>query len=264
MRFAETVALGYLLARASDSIADSSDAPREMRAEALDGLKGGEVDAGRLTTLVECQSVRAEAELLEALPGLVDAMRRSQDRERLEWVWGHILRGQAFDLVRFAESEEPLTASELDDYTFAVAGAVGEFWTELSFDRVPRFSKRDRAEMVRLGVRYGKGLQLINILRDRAADREIGRVYVADEDFERALGEAADGLVTGVEWAGSVDRRRMSYACVLPARIGLEMLPELSVETEKPVKISRSRLRRVMWQELRMVFESREAAKARK
>ncbi len=258
----ETVALGYLLARASDSIADSSDAPRELRLMALEGLIDGEVSADELGELVAGQSVGAEAELLAALPDLVASMRASKDRERLEWVWRHILRGQTFDLQRFSDSSEPLSAEELGEYTYSVAGAVGEFWTELSFDRVPRFSRSQRTEMVALGARYGKGLQLINILRDRAADREIGRVYVADDAVGRVLGEATSGLVAGVEWASRVDRRRMSYACVLPARIGMEMIPELSAGSRERVKISKSRLRRVMWRELRTIFESNGAGRA--
>ncbi len=242
----ETVALGYLLARASDSIADSSGADVARRVGALRSLEGGTIEGRVVGEMAGEQPVEAEAELLRALPGLIGRMRESRDRGRLEWVWGRILEGQIFDLERFGEGGGELGGEELDRYAYLVAGCVGEFWTELSFDRVPRFSRADRGEMVRLGVDYGKGLQRVNILRDRAADREIGRVYVADADFERVKAEARTGLEAGLEWARRVDRRRMRVACGLPARIGLEMWPELRVDAVGGVKISRRRLRGVM------------------
>ncbi len=251
----ETVALGYLLARASDSVADSSRAEVGRRVAVLADLRGGRADSSELADLAGQQADPAEAELLRRLPDLMEEMRGSPDRERLEWVWEQILRGQLFDLERFGGAgREPLSPTELDDYTYAVAGSVGEFWTELAFDRVPRFSRQSRAEMVRLGVAFGKGLQRINILRDRAADRTIGRVYVADEDFERERAEARRGLEAGLAWADGVDRRRLRYGCVLPARIGLAMLPALRVDAERGVKISRRQLRGVMVRALPLLW----------
>ncbi len=247
----ETVALGYLLARASDSIADSSAADVALRVGALRELEGFAIGAGVVEQLAGLQGVTAEAEVLRALPGLMERMRSSRDRGRLEWVWSRILEGQIFDLERFGVggggSAVRLSAEELDRYAYLVAGCVGEFWTELSFDRVPRFSSRaGRGEMVRLGVEYGKGLQRVNILRDRAADQEIGRVYVGDADFARVKDEARVGLEAGLEWARWVERRRMRVACALPARVGLAMWPELRVDAVAGVKISRGRLRGVV------------------
>ncbi len=239
-----TVALGYLLARASDSIADSSEAELGRRVAMLERLRdGGEVEVRDLVGLAAQQPVAAEAELLSKLPELLDALRSSPDQARLEWVWDHILKGQLFDLQRFAGGDRgPLSMQELDEYTFAVAGSVGEFWTRLAFDRVPGFSKKPMEEMIRRGVSYGKGLQRINVLRDRAANREIGRVYVRDADFERVRVDAREGLEAGLAWCDGVDRRRLRFACLLPARIGLVMLPELRVDAGG-MKISRGRLR---------------------
>ncbi len=168
----ETVALGYLLARASDSIADSSGAEVVRRVGALRELERFEVGSGVVEGMAKLQGVAAEAELVRALPDLMERMRGSEDRDRLEWVWTRILEGQMFDLERFGDGGGELAVEEVDRYTYLVAGCVGEFWTELSFDRVPRFSRAGRAELVRLGADYGKGLQRVNILRDRAADRE--------------------------------------------------------------------------------------------
>ncbi len=63
------------------------------------------------------------------------------------------------------------TSGDLDEYTYLVAGCVGEFWTRIVFRaHVRNFSERHEPAMLALGVQYGKGLQLINILRDVGSD----------------------------------------------------------------------------------------------
>jgi farnesyl-diphosphate farnesyltransferase len=241
----EPIALGYLLARASDSIADTSAAELAYRVEALRQLRGGEIAPGVVAALAERQSAPAEAELLRRLPGLLNMLERSPARERIEWVWAHILRGQIFDLERFHAGAEPLSPEELDEYTFLVAGCVGEFWTRLCAERLPGFSRRPVEELVRLGIAYGKGLQLVNILRDRRGDAAIGRVYVPDERFVETKALAASGLDAGLRWVAAVDNRRVRFACLPPARIGIETLACIEQDSG-PVKISRRDVRRVL------------------
>ncbi len=241
----EPIALGYLLARASDSIADTSDAEIERRVEALQQLRHGDTPPHALEALIARQDNPDEAALLRALPHLLDQLDASPAKERLEWVWGHILRGQIFDLVRFAESPEPLGAGELDEYTFLVAGCVGEFWTRLCAESLEDFSRCPVEELVPLGVAYGKGLQLVNILRDRQADAGIGRIYVEDRDFDAVKSRAREGLECGLRWISAVNHGRVRFACVPPARIGLETLERIAVDSGR-VKISRDAVRRVL------------------
>ncbi len=176
---------------------------------------------------------------------MLDQLERSPAKEQLEWVWGHILRGQIFDLVRFSQSEEPLSAGELDEYTFLVAGCVGEFWTRLCAESLDGFSNRPVEELAALGIAYGKGLQLVNILRDRQGDAKIGRVYVEDQRFAEVKEQARQGLEAGLRWVAEVNNGRVRFACVPPARIGLETLDRISVDSG-PVKISRDAVRRVL------------------
>ncbi|MDD5200181.1 MAG: squalene/phytoene synthase family protein [Terrimicrobiaceae bacterium] len=241
----EPIALGYLLARASDCIADTSGAEIERRVEALQQLRRGDIAPHALAALVERQANPAEAELVRSLPGLLEAFEASSARERLDWVWGHILRGQLFDLTRFASSSEPLNGAEIDEYTYLVAGSVGEFWTRLCAELLGDFSRRPVEALVPLGIAYGRGLQLVNMLRDRRADAAIGREYVSDALFAEAKRRARAGLESGMEWVSAVDNGRVRFACVPPARIGLEMLDRIEVDSG-PVKISRQAVRRVM------------------
>lgn len=241
----EPIALGYLLARASDSIADTSGADAERRVDALQQLRQGDIARHALGILAERQPDPAEAALLHALPGLLDELETSPAREQLDWVWAHILRGQLFDLVRFSGNPEPLSAQELDDYTFLVAGCVGEFWTRLCAGALPDFSARPVEALVPDGVAYGKGLQLVNILRDRRGDAQMGRVYVPDDRFDEAKRTAREGLEAGLRWVAAVNNGRVRFACVPPARIGIETLERVEVDSG-PVKIPREAVRRVL------------------
>jgi farnesyl-diphosphate farnesyltransferase len=254
----EPIALGYLLARASDSIADTSAAEMGHRIEALQQLRVGKIASNAIVALAEKQFVPAEAELLRRLPDLMKTLERSPARARLEWVWTHILRGQIFDLERFSGNAEPLSPEELDEYTFLVAGCVGEFWTRLCAERLPGFSRAPMDELVSLGVAYGKGLQLVNILRDRRGDAAIGRIYVPDERFAETKAQAAIGLDAGLRWVAAVGNSRVRFACLPPARIGLETLARIEPDSG-PVKISRRDVRRVLVGAIPVLW-SREAA----
>jgi farnesyl-diphosphate farnesyltransferase len=150
-----------------------------------------------------------------------------------------------FDLVRFRGEAEPLSAEELDEYTFLVAGCVGEFWTRLCAESLRDFSSQPADELVPDGIAYGRGLQLVNILRDRRGDAEIGRVYVPDERFDEIKVQARAGLEAGLRWVSHVGNGRVRFACVPPAKIGLETLERIHVDSG-PVKVSRETVRRVL------------------
>lgn len=249
----EPIALGYLLARASDSIADTSSAEVERRVEALQQLRHGDIAMHALEALITRQSRPEEAELLRRLPDLLEALEEAPAQEALLAVWNHILSGQLFDLTRFPNDAAPLSAEELDEYTFLVAGSVGEFWTKLCAASLPGFSRRPVKELEALGIAYGKGLQLVNILRDRRGDAEIGRVYVPDERFDAVKAQARAGLESGLEWVAAVDNGRVRFACVPPARIGLETLARIERDSAA-VKISRDAVRRMLLQAVPMLW----------
>lgn len=244
----DPIALGYLLARASDTIADSPAAPISERAAALEELR-----AGTWPTQLPAADHAGEAELLRRLPELRAALMASPHRDRITSVWREILRGQLFDLTRFGPGAPPLTPAEFDDYTYAVAGCVGDFWTHVCAAELPRFARRSLEEMCALGVAYGKGLQRVNVLRDRRADAALGRVYVPTDRFAVEHAAAESGLRAGLEWAAAVRVRRVRFACVLPARIGLATLPGITADGP-PAKIRRSEVRRILWRSLPMLL----------
>ena len=189
------IGLAYLLARAADTIADTRLIDRHQRITHLLALRD-ELDVpepGRLEAIVEVtrsvQSLTAERALLERLPECLAAYRAllADDRRQVRRVLETIVLGMTEDLARFpGEDEGGLAAldtrAELDRYTYLVAGCVGEFWTEVHVAHRPRLRRWDLAKMTALGIRFGKALQLTNVLRDiprdlrqRSEERRVGK-----------------------------------------------------------------------------------------
>lgn len=251
-----SIGLGYLLARASDSIADASSAPVDRRVEALHALRDGDVGTRIVDELAGHQSNPAEKELVHHLPALLDELEASPDHRALQAVWSKILEGQIFDLVRFVHNATPLTPEELDEYTYLVAGSVGEFWSDLCHDRIPHFATLPASDHRTLASNYGKGLQRVNVLRDFQADHAIGRSYIAPGRFEPERATALRQLRDGVSWVGAVRGGRMRLSAILPANIALEMLPLLGEESPK-IKLSRKAIRRHLWSAVPILWSSR-------
>ncbi|MBA3962804.1 MAG: squalene/phytoene synthase family protein [Chthoniobacterales bacterium] len=265
----EPVGLAYLLARATDTIADTAEIPATLRLTTLHSL--GQVVAGKaepatiageLRDFAAKQRNQSEKTLIENLPGCLDYIARTQpaDREDIRAVLATIVRGQSLDLERFGPPNETTSlqnAAELEEYTYLVAGCVGEFWTKLGFRDAPPFANRPPNEMIALGVAYGQGLQLLNILRDRGADLTQGRGYLPADDlahapeaevFARWLDRAEAGISAGIEYCAALTNWRVRFATALPALIGGRTIALLRVAgaAERKVKVPRREVRRIL------------------
>src|SRR5205823_12210947 len=78
------------------------------------------------------------------------------------------------------------TLDDLDRYTYYVAGCVGEFWTDLMCAHRRALASWNVREMSDVGVRFGKGLQLTNIVKDIAHDLQGGRCYIPESMLPEA------------------------------------------------------------------------------
>lgn len=209
----EPIALAYLLARLSDTEADgaANDAEQEL-----------------LSRKTECEAL----------------LSRSPDRVAIERVWKTIQEGQEFDKLRFAgPTPQPLSPQERDHYIYLVAGCVGEFWTRICEEKIPGFASRPAEEMLVFGVNYGKGLQLVNILRDRHKDSRIGRVYVKDGELSVVLAEARQHLNSANAYIHAIHPWRLRSATALPYHLAMDTLAlvEASPAAES-VKIPRNKM----------------------
>ncbi len=258
----DPISLAYLLARATDTVADTAEIPASLRLTTLEKLAG--VLAGESKFEAVAESLRdfaaqqrdpAERKLIENLPEIFQQLDGTNpaDRADIRAVLATILRGQELDLQRFghAGSVESLrSAEELDEYTYLVAGCVGEFWTKLGFRHLEPFATRSQNEMTERGIAYGKGLQLINILRDRGADERAGRNYLPPGDsLEERLNDAEKKIGAGIDYAAAITSWRVRFATALPAFIGartIALLRQSADPVATRVKVPRKEVRRIL------------------
>jgi farnesyl-diphosphate farnesyltransferase len=284
------IGLAYLLARTADTIADTELVPPEQRLDALRRFRERIAGATRarlnLGELAARQSAPAERTLLEraddSLAGL-DAL-APEDLRLVREVLDTITSGQELDLRRFAGASAARivalqTEADLEDYTWRVAGCVGEFWTRLCRAHLFPDAPLDETQLLADAIRFGKGLQLVNILRDVAADLRKGRCYLPEQElarlgfkpadllepaneprlrplYDRYLDIAARGLAAGWAYTNALPWRcaRVRLACAWPILIGAKTLDRLRaarvLEPERPVKISRAEVRQLITRSL--------------
>lgn len=231
------ISVAYLLARASDTIADTEAVESRRRIELLQQMREGQIRG--VAGLAENQALPAERELLRRLDECFAALHTfsSEDRERIHTLHQTIIDGQLFDLQRFPGT--PLNDEELDRYTYLVAGCVGEFWTGMCQAHLPGMEKLSIAD----GVRFGKGLQLVNILRDIGDDQKRGRQYLPKhDDYPVWLDRAVEHLDAGWRYTLAIpaNQKRLRLACVWPIWIGLKTIALLRREPTKRAKVSRA------------------------
>jgi farnesyl-diphosphate farnesyltransferase len=73
------------------------------------------------------------------------------------------------------------TMKELDEYMYYVAGTVGYLLTELFSFYSNRITPPIRKKLNLLAESFGKGLQMVNIIRDMTTDLRRGQSYIPEE-----------------------------------------------------------------------------------
>jgi farnesyl-diphosphate farnesyltransferase len=290
------LSLAYLLARATDTIADTQLLDVGLRRDALLQLRRSIQEAcdGRIPSLPdfgefaaaqkgsEGGGTPAERVLLENLGNLLETLRTFaiDDRMGIRAVLGTITHGQEMDLVRFGAASANQIAAldtdrDLDEYTYEVAGCVGRFWTQICRAHVFPKARLNDEILFADAVRFGRGLQLVNILRDLPKDLRQGRCYIPREQLSRIglrpedllaadtigrfrslydiyLDQAAGHLFAGWEYTTSLPFRcvRLRLACAWPILIGIQTVEQLRrsniLDDRHRIKLTRSDVVRLM------------------
>jgi farnesyl-diphosphate farnesyltransferase len=276
-----------LLARAADTVADTRLIARSERIGHLEALRrayagGGDADAVARACAPR-QAHDAERLLLERVDEILARVARlpAADLRGVRGVLTTLTDGMLFDLNHFpGEDARGLTAlgslAELDRYTYLVAGCVGELWTDIHLAHRPRLAGWDPAAMRARGVRFGKALQMTNVLRDVPADLAHGRCYLPADELgalglkpadlldpasaararpllRRLLDIALGHYDEAWRYTLAIPRRewRMRLACVWPLQIGLATLEALArhpnpLAAAPPVKVPRAAVRGIL------------------
>ena len=291
----EPVGLAYLLARAADTLADTTLLPAERRLPALHAFRElvqGPATAHAVDAIITetsswdtgyMESMDAEYVLLASLP-LAFSMLESLDagdQRLVRTVVVALTRGMEMDLNELSpqqagEIRVVQDAAQLDAYVYGVAGCVGEFWTAISIEHQPALKHWDTSHMSQVGVRFGKALQMTNVLRDIPRDLLNGRCYLplaqlnefgldpndllnpavapkARPVLEHNLRLALDHYQCAEEYLLALPRRcfRLRLAVAWPLLMGLATLAQLArnsnwLDPRRPSRVSRWWVYRMM------------------
>lgn len=307
------IGLAYLLARATDTIADTALVSSSERLTALSHLRQrilGTTDIPLdLRHVAKAQPAGAsdsERELLTRIEQAITILGtfEKRDIEEIRWVLDIITSGQELDLRRFEPEPEPDLSSpspsgpdlstnassgssatiptvralesrdELEDYTWRVAGCVGEFWSRLCRTHLFPDRSMDEAAWFEDARLFGKGLQFVNILRDLPKDLKVGRCYLPLEDLRSVDLQPADLLNANNEarlrpvynhWLNRADtcleagwrytqrlprsHGRLRLGCAWPVLIGMRTVQLLRtrpvLDPSIRIKVPRADIRRI-------------------
>ena len=280
------ISIAYLLARTSDTIADTEVLAPQRRLRSLETLRQAIMAETpkpcHFEEFISHQGRQKERELLQRINESIAQLDHvdTEERQLIRAVLETIISGQRLDLERFQEATSEniiclANATETDDYTFRVAGCVGEFWTRICFKHLAPNSQSPSPELIKQGIRFGKGLQLVNILRDIAEDLNQGRCYLPADTlaqnginppdlskptnqavFAAAFREyetiARGHLSAGWQYTNQLPWKwiRVRLACAWPILLGfktLELLPRNTpLDTTKRARVSRRDVRMIL------------------
>lgn len=281
----DPIGLAYLLARAADTIADTSLIEPARRLSLLLALRaavGGDTSEGTKRAIGDIsdevagqQALPDEKRLLESIDAALIVLDQlgADDRAAVRDIVTTLTTGMEFDLRTFPSEDSGSVvalhdASELDRYTYLVAGCVGEFWTKMTYAHLPATFGEPQETVIGRGVRFGKALQLTNILRDCSKDLRIGRCYLPTALLERhaltpaslldpsaslrarpvlveLMATALAHYRAAADYTFSIPRLsiRLRLACLWPILIGLDTLRLLAANDAwlDPARISKVR-----------------------
>ncbi len=280
------VSLLYMLARTSDTIADSEQGDSGELMLALESYndfsQGKTANLIDLSALADLQRNKSEASLLRNVEKIVSKIGEfsDSDQKEIRRCLGIIIGGQILDLQRFSSNSGsiiPLDSDqELDDYAYRVAGSVGEFWTRMSLDHIFQLTGEGQEEaLFEKGIRFGKALQMINILRDIPADLSLGRCYIPRSSldeygmtpsdlieptkmdsfrplYDRYLDLTDEYLASAIQYIEMLPhwKLRLRAACMFPVIIGKRTVSKLregnALDPSNRLKIDRSEIKEVI------------------
>lgn len=261
----DALSLGYLVARAADTISDAGELSLQDRRESLAALRRA-LAGHALAPLPAIHALDAHHQallsgvddLFQRLSALTPALQAPTRR-----VLRRLMRGMHLELSELAEhgAVRRTSAFQTMCWAYRAAGCVGAYWNALlELEAAPR-GHLDARSHRRAAIRLGLGLQQVNLLRDQHEDATRHRYLLAGLSpsgasvaMERAwIAQARSDLWQGYRYASQGPRlsRRDRFAIVLPIRIGLATLKQLEVERARwlageRIKISRAEMRREM------------------
>jgi len=180
------ILISYLLCRIADTIEDTADLSIQDKEEKLrafsraltDGSDPGlEQVFGQPRTADE-QLARDHQAVLREFNRLGLPQRQAIAPYVQEMCAGMAEFARIHDQIRPGRLVSLTSIDDLDRYCYFVAGTVGHLLTELFRLHHPRVTRRHYTRLKELATSFGLGLQLTNIIKDVADDRQRGWSFV--------------------------------------------------------------------------------------
>lgn len=287
----DQIGLAYLFARAADTITDTDVMEQGHRLDLLklfkaqfdvDGPRPADIHAVQ-SAMLPHQAQPGEQVLVGHLSDCFSVFQgfNEDDRQKIRHLMQTLIPGMEMDLTVFSQADKTHivslgTMEDLDRYIYHVAGCVGEFWTRMMCAHLPSLATWDVDELSHVGIRFGKGLQLTNIVKDLGRDLVRGRCYLPQTLLQemgvqpadllrkdglakvrplltRLIQVAVDHLDQGWLYTMAIPRTevRLRLACMWPILFAGHTLRRVALSQELldpkvNVKMSKGQVKRIM------------------
>lgn len=221
------VATAYLCMRAIDEIEDHPEISNEEKSRLLklvaENIRNGfnfekyKRDVGELSLLLPDVTMHL-GDWIELCP---EPVRLKVLQSTVEMAEG---------MAKWAESNWLVeTKEDLDEYTYYVAGLVGVMLSDL-WEAYDNKISTDRT----LAIAFGRGLQIVNILRNQEEDAERGVSYLPNGWSRDDLFIYAEkNLTDGKKYMQSLRDKRMIMFCKVPLALADKTLQAMKKGHEK-------------------------------
>lgn len=223
----EAVASSYLCMRAIDEIEDHPQIEKEKKIKLLRSIS--EILQSPFNdTQFEQLFKPFEAELPEVTMRLSDWIRYSP-QSATPIVLNYTCK-MATGMANWVEKEFSVhTEEDLDEYTYYVAGLVGELLSDLWYwyDQIETNKQ--------LAIAFGRGLQAVNMIRNRAEDLERGGVdfFPNNWNLDDMFVYAKRNLKKADEYVKSIKKGPILNFCQIPLALAKATLDAIEKGKEK-------------------------------
>ncbi len=273
----------YLLCRINDTIEDDPGLSVEQKddfARRFVAIVSGENDesfASELYNLLSESMLDSEKELIAQTSRVVNIKRQfSLEQQTILERCVSIMSKGMVEFQRNATVEGLADLSVYNRYCYSVAGIVGETLTELMCDYSDEIREK-REVLLPLGMSFGLGLQMVNILKDTWEDRARGVCWLPRDvflessvdlrDLDAGDNQTKKGFATGMSqlialtnwhllnaqhYIQLIPSRETGYRryCLWAAGMAIATLRKINAQPDfcsgQQVKISRSTVRTII------------------
>jgi len=214
------VSNAYLLCRIADTIEDDSLLTFEQKTvfsnhfiDVVSGKESPHPFAEQLAPLLSKNTPQAEQDLIQNTPLVIEithSFNLNQQAQLIRCI--KIMSNGMAHFQRTASLNGLKNIEELNQYCYVVAGVVGEMLAALFCDYSQDIAKH-QIQLEKLSVSFGQGLQMTNILKDIADDKERGICWLPQDLF-------VDGFEIGIKKTLKITcehlQQAMNYIYLIP------------------------------------------------